>query len=273
MGNNNQMAIIKNTVAAIKKYPRFDSPLDDEGLLGMVVKLLRTEGDGWFYIETHYGYNGYIHEKDIIIDTQRALDWQSKAIYYIGFGIVDVMAEPNYKNYPIELLTRGAFIQTTGTTSEEWTEIVLPEGKTGWVKSPYVKEMTNTSPRENEDELRKNLVATALTYLGTQYRWGGKSSLGIDCSGLCSMAYMLNGIIIYRDAVLKEEYMKSIDRKDIKPGDLLFFPGHVAMYIGEDKFVHSSSSEHGVVINSLNPSHHDYREKLDKTINGIGTIF
>ena len=47
------------------------------------------------------------------------------------------------------------------------------------------------------------------------------------------MAYMLNGIIIYRDAKIIEGFpMHAIDISEMKPGDLIFFPGHVAMYIG-----------------------------------------
>ena len=44
---------------------------------------------------------------------------------------------------------------------------------------------------KNEQEFRDSIIKTALSYLGTSYRWGGKTTLGIDCSGLCQMAYLL----------------------------------------------------------------------------------
>lgn len=60
--------------------------------------------------------------------------------------------------------------------------------------------------------------------------------MGIDCSGLVSMAYLLCGISIYRDARIVEGFpIREIDRGDMKPGDLLFFPGHVAMYLGDGR--------------------------------------
>ena len=54
-----------------------------------------------------------------------------------------------------------------------------------------------------EDELAAALMQRRTIYLGAQYRWGGKTPLGIDCSGLVSMAYLLSGVIIYRDAAIK----------------------------------------------------------------------
>lgn len=126
---------------------------------------------------------------------------------------------------------------------------------------------------KEEEAARESILKTAFSYLNTQYRWGGKSPMGIDCSGLVSMAYMLNGIIIYRDANLKEEYMKSISIEQIKPADAMFFPGHVAMYIGEGKFIHSTGSSGKVLINSINPKDEDYRQNLHKSLYAVGTVF
>jgi beta-lactamase class A len=109
--------------------------------------------------------------------------------------------------------------------------------------------------------------------MDTQYRWGGKSHFGIDCSGLSSMAYMMNGLLIPRDGDQQQEYLKSINREEAKPGDLVFFPGHVAVYIGKGQYVHSTGREGYTLINSFNKGHEDYREDLDNIYTGTGTIF
>ncbi|WP_432663421.1 SH3 domain-containing C40 family peptidase [Wukongibacter baidiensis] len=265
--------IINKTVASIRTKPNGKSSLADEGLLGMVVKLINLEDNGWYYVETHYKYKGYIHENDLVIDNERALSWSKEADYLIVHSVVDIMKEPNYQNYVVEMATRGSIMKVTGNKKDKWVEVILPSLERGWVKGEYIEKKREFNFEKDENILRESLVQTASKYLGTQYRWGGKSPLGIDCSGLCSMSYMLNGIIIWRDAELRDEYMREITREEMKKGDLLFYKGHVGMYIGDEKVIHSASSKCGVVINSLNKDDNDYNKYLDEKLIAVGTIF
>lgn len=127
-----------------------------------------------------------------------------------------------------------------------------------------------------EDAFRFSVCQTAKLYLGTQYRWGGKSSSGVDCSGLCSGVYMQHGVLIYRDAQLREGWpMRQISFEEKKPGDLIFYPGHVVMYLGGNKYIHSTgaATSGGVVINSFDPKDPRYREDLVGKHIAVGTIF
>lgn len=141
---------------------------------------------------------------------------------------------------------------------------------------------------QEEEAFRRNVTETAKLYLGAQYRWAGKTISGIDCSGLCSMAYMLNGVYIFRDARIEEGYpvrelVSAEEWKDhraealsrMKPGDLLYYKGHIAMYLGEERYIHATgrAGSDGVVINSLNPSAPDYRQDLDEGLLAVGSIF
>ncbi|SCX91115.1 SH3 domain-containing C40 family peptidase [Alkaliphilus peptidifermentans] len=265
--------IVKETIAPIKKHPDFESELADEALFGMVVKILRHEKDGWYYIETQYDYQGYIHEKYLHIDKVRAEEWEKNANSCINHAIIDVMAEPKYQSYGIKLLTRGAIVCTTGVTEGEWSQMLMPDDTKGWTKTRFTNRINKWNEKEQEKIIRKKLVETALLYLGTQYRWGGKTPLGIDCSGLCSMVYLLHGKIIHRDSKFNEKYLRKISREEIQAADILFFPKHVALYIGEDKYIHSTSFSGEVVINSLNSHHEDYRDDLANTITGFGSVF
>lgn len=265
--------IAKNGVVSIRSKSNLKSELADEILFGMTVKLLEEKSDGWYYVETSYDYNGYINKNDLYLYDEEGLKWDKEANYIIDWKVVDVLKEPKYRSYPIKQLTKGSIIKLSGEKIDNWVEVIFPDGEKGWIRKEWTVERIRNGKKVNEEILRKNIVNTALSYLGTQYRWGGKSPLGIDCSGLCSISYLINGVVIYRDSEIKEGYsVKKISRENMRPGDLIYYSGHITMYIGNDKYIHSTGSSGGVVINSLNPEDIDYREDL-VDMKEIGSIF
>lgn len=267
-----KIAIIKTTIGSLKKEPGFKKELSDETLFGRPVELLEEVGEGWYFVETDYKYRGFIHESQLYIN-EDCSKWDEEANYIFNWTVGDIMAEPKYQSFPILQLTKGAIIKLTGEEKEQWVEVEFPDGRKGWTRKDFIKERIRPGSPIDEENLRDKVVETALTYLGTQYRWGGKSPLGIDCSGLCSISYLINGIIIYRDSQIKEDFgMKRINKEEMKKGDLIYYPGHVTMYIGKDKYIHSTGKSSGVVINSLNPEDKDYRKDLSD-IKEIATVF
>lgn len=131
----------------------------------------------------------------------------------------------------------------------------------------YIK-IADTVPMA-EEGLRSALCAAAVSYLGMPYRWGGKSRQGLDCSGLCFMAYYQNGISIFRDAQLKEGFpIRRISQEALKPGDLLYYPGHVALYLKHGRFIHANQTDGCVSYGSFVAGCPDYRADLTEFICG-----
>lgn len=105
------------------------------------------------------------------------------------------------------------------------------------------------------------LVERAKRYLGSKYFWGGTTPRGFDCSGYMQYLYKKVGMTIPRTALQQSKLGISINKKNLKKGDLLFFKTtdkraipitHVGMYIGNKKFIHAASKKKGVIISSIN---------------------
>lgn len=269
-------AVVIKKIASLKSKPDFESENLDEVLFGMNITILKELENKWYYVRTHYNYEGYIDGNSIIIDENISDEWQKEKNAVVINNFADVLNKPEASGYVIVCMTKGAHIISLNEVDENnhFVKVKLPDSRCGWVRKDFLGKLKKDYDLRDEESLRNNLVKSALGYMGTQYRWGGKSPEGVDCSGLCSMAYMLNGILIYRDANIKDGFpIKEISKDDLKKGDLIFFPGHVAMYIGHNKYVHSATRNDVVAINSFNKESDDYFEYLDKVDKKYGSIF
>jgi cell wall-associated NlpC family hydrolase len=106
--------------------------------------------------------------------------------------------------------------------------------------------------------LVNQITALARKMIGVPYVWGGTGAHGLDCSGFTMRIYRLAGINIKRLA--DEQYYQGTPTDNPMPGDLVFFstylpgPSHVGIYLGNNYFIHASSSK-GVTISSLNDAY------------------
>ncbi|WP_461205284.1 NlpC/P60 family protein [Clostridium sp. DL1XJH146] len=270
-------ALVNKAIASLRGKETRESELLDEAIYGMKVEILEESDLNWYKIKTHYRYTGYVHSSDLILDEDKIKFWEKGDKKVILHGYADILSLPKVQGICLISLTKGAIVVVLEKADQNgWVKVLLCDGREGYIKDKFIVNYINEWDITQEGKLRKDIVDAALSYMGTQYRWGGKTTLGIDCSGLCSMAYMLNGIDIYRDASIVEGFpIHEIEFENIKPADLLFYKGHVAMYIGNDKIVHSTgkNGSDGVVINSLNPADSDYREDLPQIFKAAGSLF
>ncbi|MDR2168064.1 MAG: C40 family peptidase [Clostridiales bacterium] len=241
-------ATIKTPTAALRGAPRHNAERVDEALHGWQVTILSQSGD-FYHIRTDYGYTGHIHKDDLSLAAPPPNPRR------IAQNFADIVAAPTVQGDVITSLPRGALVEFKGI-ADNHSRIALADGREAFIRNDFLE-----IPKKNLT--RQNLVDNAMKYLGSPYRWGGKTPRGIDCSGLTFMAYHLCGLNIWRDAHHKDGYpLAKIDLKRAKPGDLLYFPGHVAMLLENDKIIHSAYANGIVKVQNLENS----RELLENLL-------
>ncbi len=154
---------------------------------------------------------------------------------------------------------------TTSTKSAVKSGTSTSRGTTSTSRSTTSTKAVKTSTStQNTSSKASAVIATAKTYMGVPYVWGGASPSGFDCSGFTQYVLKKNGVSIPR--VTSDQYKAgvAVSKSNLKVGDLVFFttykagPSHVGFYMGDGKFIHASSSK-GVTISSMDSSYYSSR--------------
>ena len=279
------------------------STIGDEGLYGQVCQVRTAPGGvtaagvqlpaDLAEVVSFYGYHGYVFAQELRFLEEEALGRYLAADLVMVGRATDVLSLPKVQGLRLQELERGGLLRRLPEEAPAagWVKVALADGRTGYVRDVALEPVrwsmgavyTQLVPRAverwhggSEEAFRDALARQAERYLGTEYRWGGKSGRGIDCSGLVSSAYMQCGVLIYRDAKLVEGWpMHAIPPEQKRRGDALYFPGHIALYLGGGRYIHSTgaAASGGVVINSLDPADPLYREDLVQSLYAVGSVF
>lgn len=282
------------TDPVLRLYDEAFAEVQDEVLSGFILEVIE-EKETAYHVRTHYGYTGYIHRDGVseVGDDLAVKREQYGSVYTVRAPFADVLEDRKVQSRRILTLFRGSFVKVTGVSENG----IVPVRAAGEVRG-YLPE-TALAKRADSDSfffasdkekcfrsapalqspeatLRNAICTTARTYLGTPYRWGGKTPEGLDCSGFVSMVYMLNGLIIHRDSGFKEGFaVRRIPREQIRKGDLMYFPGHIAIYLGAGEYIHCTAYRYsyGCCINSLDPNSPLYRADMVDLLRHGGTVF
>ena len=148
--------------------------------------------------------------------------------------------------------------QTMTTFGRVFIFVVLAAGLVGCAGQSAVKPQSQTTvnARQSPHNLGQQAASIAVHQVGVPYRYGGSAPTGFDCSGLIHYSYQRAGKAVARTTAQLWNSTSAVDRRDMRPGDVLFFRiegkmSHVGIFIGDNRFVHAPSSGKSVSIESL----------------------
>jgi cell wall-associated NlpC family hydrolase len=223
---------ISDAIVPLRGEPFSGASLLTQALKNERVTIYDRNDEGWAWGQLNSdGYVGWLPD--------RALSKPSASPTHKVTAIrTFAFPGPSIKLPPVETLMLG----TTLTVTREQDAFAIT--RDGW----YLPRSHIGRIDHNEDDF----VAVAERFLGTPYLWGGKSGLGIDCSGLVQVALNAAGTGCPRDSDLQRDAigrtLDAAESKNLQRGDLIFWNGHVAIVRDGDTIVHANAHHMATVI-------------------------
>jgi Bacterial dipeptidyl-peptidase Sh3 domain/NlpC/P60 family len=221
--------------APLRGEPRLDALLDTEALKGERVMVYDSTEEGWSW--------GQLVDDDYVgwLPSDALRPAGAAPTHIVSATRTLVFPGPDIKLTPIETLSFGCQLPIARTHQQ-----FAVTADNGFVPLLH---LGDRSYRETD------FVAVAERFLGTPYVWGGKTSLGLDCSALTQLALRSVGIVWPRDTLMQEPLGARIDPaadfSDLVRGDLIFWTGHVAIVRDSATLIHANAHHMAVAIEPI----------------------
>ena len=270
---NRTFAVVSLSVANLRTRPDHAAEMATQALLGTPLRVLKRMS-GWYYVQTPDEYLGWTDD-EITLMSRDAFDHWVKAPKIIVTTVYGFTYQEKRQNSQVvsDVVIGDLFrlVKDAG----KYYEVAYPDGRTGFLSKAHGQQFD--AWLSHVRETGPNILTSAKRFFGIPYLWGGTSAKGLDCSGFTKTVFFLNGILLPRDANQQAAIGEPIDTadgwKNLKAGDLLFFGTkavgakperltHVAIYLGNKRFIHSSGD---VRMNSFNHSDEDYSQGREQS--------
>lgn len=203
--------------------------LNRQLLHGDLFCVLEEHNQFAFGFEKRSEYVGYVRMSD--------LETPDTITHWISTMGANVYPEPSIKSKPIMALPFAAHITCYNRGTNFW------ETRHGFVPFAQTRMLSESAP---------DFTTTAQFFFGVPYLWGGDTNWGLDCSGLVNIALRVSDLHDPRDSDQQEEYFGDVPRGEPrKRGDLVFWPGHVGIFVNRGFIIHASAHHMSVMVEDV----------------------
>jgi cell wall-associated NlpC family hydrolase len=213
-----------DSLAPVRRSPAPDAALETEALKGERVTIYDEDGEGWGWGQLQSdGYVGWLP-----MNALRAPG--APPTHKVAALRTILFPGRSIKAQPVEGLPLGCRLAVTGVDGE-----LARLASGGFVPARHLAPLDAAAP---------DFVAVAERFIGVPYLWGGKTSLGIDCSGLVQVALTACGIACPRDSDMQRALGTAVEQSDLaglRRGDLVFWNGHVAVMRDAHTLLHANA--------------------------------
>jgi cell wall-associated NlpC family hydrolase len=222
--------------APLRDEPRHDALLHTEALKGEPVTVYENSEEGWSWGQLQSdSYVGWL-------PTEALGDVGAEATHRVAATRTLVFPAPSIKTPPLETLPFGSRIAIA--------RVEAPFAITAANEFLPLRHLVDMHHRE------RDFVGIAERFLGVPYLWGGKTSLGLDCSALVQLSLSACGMPCRRDSDMQEASLASkiepaADLSNLQRGDLIFWEGHVAIVRDKSTLIHANAYHMMVAIEPI----------------------
>jgi len=249
---------VKTSSTSVKSKIGNKIPLDNELLFGEKVKVLKKTDNFYFCESLLDNYKGWISNNDLgelTVITHRVINLRTC-----------VFRDSDEKSEILIYLPCGSKLSVIDH-NKKWAKISFPYDKEkiyGFVPLNHIVK---------SNHIKVDWVSVAEQFLNTPYRWGGRDSIGVDCSALIQLSLETKGKIFPRDTklqILIQEPKSNLD--NIDRGSIIFWDGHVGVMTDKNNLIHSNAFHMKTLIEPLkevNERAKDDNKEILKIINII----
>ena len=163
-------------------------------------------------------------------------------------SILNIRVKKSTKAKKITTLKKGARV-TLLSNNSKWVAVKV-KGRVGYTQGQYIGVANGGTASDTTMSKGERVVNYAKRFLGNPYRWGGTSlTRGADCSGYVMSVYRHFGKSLPHSSYAQRRVGRRVSSlSKAKPGDIICYSGHVAIYMGNNRVIHASNRKDGIKI-------------------------